>query len=182
LPDDRHSELALTQQQLRSLWNDLLADDAPVAYQAVWQLVRGRAVSVPFLMAQLKQLPEPGLERIPSLLSELDSDQFRIRKRATTELEKLGEFAEPALRQILRQKPSLEVRRRVEKLLYRMEDGALGKYRMSIVRAVAALEHIAGPQGCKALQELSSSQRSDSLPAEAKEALERLARRARVQH
>lgn len=56
------------------------------------------------------------------LVTDLDNSEFAVREAATRELEELGETAEPALRKVLADKPSLEVRRRVEPIVKKLED------------------------------------------------------------
>jgi hypothetical protein len=52
--------------------------------------------------------------RIPKIVADLDSNDFAVREKATAELDKLGPVAEGALRKVLENKPTLEVRRRIE--------------------------------------------------------------------
>jgi outer membrane protein assembly factor BamB len=54
-------------------------------------------------------------------IKDLDSDHFVIRQKANDELEKLGGAASPALRERLKNKPTLDVRTRVENLLHRLD-------------------------------------------------------------
>ena len=51
----------------------------------------------------------------------LDDDSFETRQAASRELEKLGIAAKPFLREVLRRRPSLEIRRRIERLLARFK-------------------------------------------------------------
>src|SRR5436309_7536857 len=60
--------------------------------------------------------------RVRQLIGELDSDQFAVREKATQDLEKLGEAVAPALRKALANKPSAEVRKRVERLLGQFDE------------------------------------------------------------
>lgn len=56
-------------------------------------------------------------QKVAGLLADLDSDQFAVRNKATTELMKLGKRVEEHLKNALAGKPSLEARRRLEQLL-----------------------------------------------------------------
>src|SRR5207244_1267145 len=53
-------------------------------------------------------------QKMARWIAELDSDQFAVREKATRELEKLGESAQPALRQALEDQPKPEARKRLE--------------------------------------------------------------------
>jgi hypothetical protein len=101
--------------KLAAWWADLAGDDAARAYEAVWALAAGD--SAPFLKGRLRPVPAAGAEQVARLLADLDSDAFAVRERATRELAKLEEAAEPALRKALAGHPSPEVRRRVTGLL-----------------------------------------------------------------
>jgi hypothetical protein len=56
-------------------------------------------------------------------LNDLDSEAFRTRDRARKELAKLGNDAKPFFRAVLKGKPGLEKRRRIENLLDRLPPG-----------------------------------------------------------
>lgn len=72
------------------------------------------------ILQRRKLTPTP--QRLAQLLTDLDHSRFTVREKATTELEKLGDIVEDALRQTLARKPSAEVRRRVEMLLKKLEN------------------------------------------------------------
>jgi hypothetical protein len=55
-------------------------------------------------------------QKIERWIAELDSNQFSVREKATRELEKLGESAQPALRKALENHPKPEARKRLERL------------------------------------------------------------------
>src|SRR5439155_790233 len=80
-------------------------------------------------------------KEVSKLIEDLDDNRFSVRKKGTAELEQLAELAEPALRWVLGNKPSLEMRRRVEQLLEKV-DGWSGE-RLRTLRAITVLENIA---------------------------------------
>jgi hypothetical protein len=84
-------------------------------------------------------------------------------------LRRLGERAEPGLREALKGKPTLETRKRVEQLL----EGI----RLRCLRAVEVLEHIGTPDAQQVLKTLASGTPPARLTREAKASLERLAKR-----
>lgn len=55
-------------------------------------------------------------EKFHQWIADLDNDQFAVREKATRELEKLGETAQPALRKALEGHPKPEARKRLERL------------------------------------------------------------------
>jgi hypothetical protein len=108
-------------------------------------------------------------ERLRRLIADLDSDTFAVRDKATKELAKIGEGAAPALRAALKDKPSLETRKRLEELIQRIERKTLSAYELRILRAIDVLER----QGTAAARELLKA-----LAAGASEALTTTAARA----
>src|SRR5262249_11071479 len=105
--------------------------------------------------------------------------RFAVRERATGELEELGVLAEPALRRRLTGKPSLELRRRVDKLLERLARvGPPGGER--VPRGAGGLGGGAPPAPRELLTELARQTRAGGLRAEARKSLERLAGQAKA--
>jgi hypothetical protein len=69
--------------------------------------------TIPLLVSKSASADPQKIER---WISELNSDQFAVREKATRELEKLGESAQPALRRALENHPKPEARKRLERL------------------------------------------------------------------
>ncbi len=79
--------------------------------------------------------------RMHQLLADLDSDQFEVRDKAQGELVELGDLAEPSLRQALLNKPTLEVRKRVEAVLERLHEPVTRPEILRSLRGRRAGEH-----------------------------------------
>jgi WD40 repeat protein len=167
-------EPSLWLSELQDLWDDLAGADAMKAYQAMWTLVNAPRQSVPFLQKHLKQVPHADVKKLDQLIQDLDSDSFATRDRATRELATLSDLAREPLEKVLREKPPLEVRKRVELLL-----GKLGKNPLRrALRAVEALEYMANAEARKLLDQLARGVPGMPLTEEAKESLNRLNRKA----
>jgi WD40 repeat protein len=167
----------LPPKELEALWADLAGADSARAYRAMQALAAAPGQAVPFLGRQLRAAPTPDPKRLARLIADLDDDQFEVRERATRELEDLGSSAGPVLRKALDGQPSTEVRRRVEALLQRPERFLQTPEDLRGGRAVEVLEHIATPEARTVLEEWSRGAPALDVPAEAKAALQRLAKR-----
>ena len=158
-------------------WQDLASRDARQAYRAIWALAGGPRVSVPFIKERLSPVRQTNTERLDRLTAELDSERFETREKAFAELEKAGELAEPSLRKMLEGSPSLEVRRRVDRLLEMIGPGAiLSPEKLRMLRAVETLERIGDRQARQVLEALAGGAPAARLTREAKAALKRLSR------
>jgi hypothetical protein len=171
-------DFKLTRKQMNALWTDLASNEGGKIYVAVRFLRADPAQSVPFLRQHLKPKATPDQKKLKQLIADLDADEFKKREAATRELEKLGRAAETALRQALTARPSPEVRVRLERLLKPLGAGrALTAEQQRDVWAVRVLEQVGTPQARKLLHALSKESSGWWVTREAKEALERLARR-----
>ncbi len=166
----------LSASELEGRWADLAGADAAKAYQAICKLAACRQAA-PFLGDRLRPVTLADLQRIPRLISELDSDRFASRDKAMAKLEKLGELAEPALEKMLRDQPSLEVRRRVERLLEGLKRPIPPGQRLQTLRAVEVLERIGTPEAQEVLRKLATGAAEARETKDAREALERLSKR-----
>jgi WD40 repeat protein len=175
---DRPRSTAFSEKELQTLWADLGSDDADNAYRAIRRLVAGSKDSVPFIQKHLRPVASVDARTVSRLVADLDSDQFETREQATEQLEKLAELAEPALREALRDKPSLEKRQRIERLLEKLagERDNPSPHRLRMLRALEALEHMDTPAARRALEELAKGAAGDAFTNKAKEALKRLAK------
>lgn len=102
-----------------------------------------------------------------------ESGAFAARQKATAELEKLGELAEPTLRRALENNPSLEQRRRIEPMLAKLEVSIPSSDALRSLRAVRALEHIETAEARRLLRELARGAEGASLTRTAQAALSR---------
>jgi len=104
-----------------------------------------------------------------------------VREKATRELTQLGRKAGPALQMTLEGRPSLEMLRRVEKLLAALNKDRPGEpiapltgEPLRTVRAIRVLERIATPESVALLQTMSKGTPTARETREARAALERL--------
>src|SRR5262249_32147222 len=102
------------------VWEDLASNDSATRAGAVAALEAAGPQAVAFLRERLKPVAADA-RRIDTLIEQLDSEQFVQRQQATEELEYLGKIAQPQLEKALASDPPLEVRRRVERLLERLQ-------------------------------------------------------------
>jgi len=170
-------DFKLSAKELESRWADLASNDGGKAYTAMRLLRADPPRSLPFLQKHLTPKdagPDP--KKVKQLIADLDADEFKKRESAAKELEDLGEAVEPALREALAAKPSLEVTRRLERLLKRLEEQrqTLTAEQQRDVRAVRVLEQVGTPEAKKLLGALSKKASGWWVKREARAALDRL--------
>jgi hypothetical protein len=164
--------------KLEALWDDLGSEDASRADQAIRELSTRNAAAVAFLQKKLRpvviSVDQKGIER---LVTDLDSNEYLVREKAMRELEKLERVAAPSLRRALASKQaSLEVRRRLERLLDKLESPVISPNRLQGLRALEVLELLGSPDARHLLESLARGTPSASFTREAQETLERLNR------
>jgi hypothetical protein len=158
-------------------WADLASRDAARAFRARGSLALSPEETVPFLQKHLHPAQPADAEHLRRLLAELESEQFAVREKAQKALEDLGDLVEPALRQTLASKPTLEVRRRVQALLEHRRGPVTKPETLRTLRGVAVLEDIGTSPARRLLEELAKGTSEVRQTREAKESLKRLARR-----
>jgi hypothetical protein len=148
----RPLQAAEAAKQVQALWNDLAAEETTRAYCALWILAASPTQTLPLLQEQLR----PSMKQDPrtaALIADLDSNTFAVREKAMEELEKLGESAEKTLRERLKDPPSLEVQRRVEQLLLRINDRPVSTPEARrAMRTVRMLEHFGTAEARRLLE------------------------------
>ncbi len=112
-----------------------------------------------------------------ALLRDIDSDDFAVRQRASTDLQNLGERATPALNKALEQSPSIETRLRIEKLLAILRPPLAASELLHSLRAVEVLERIDSPESRTLLKRLAAGAPDSRCTQDAINALTRLDQR-----
>ncbi len=107
----------LTLDEATACWDDLAGDDFARVKRAIEQLAADASRSVPLLRQRMAPAVAADAERLTRLIEALGSDDFDMRDGAFRELTALGDQAEPALRRAFKTAGSLELRRRLERLL-----------------------------------------------------------------
>jgi RNA polymerase sigma factor (sigma-70 family) len=175
----RHESAAV---DLAAHFRNLAGNDAEQAYASIWALVNAQNQTVSFL----RDHATTDVQKIQRWIRDLDSDKFAERERASQELGYILDEAEPYLKKALKNKPSAEVRRRIDLLLQRLAGAGRELQRL---RALEVLEHIAAPSAdatrlaaIDLLKKLAAGAPEARLTQEAKASLDRLERRADMRH
>lgn len=157
------------------LWADLASDDAGRAFRAMCGLAATPQQAVALFQKRLKPVPVVEEKEIAALLVNLEAEDFKTRERATQELEKAGEQALPVLKKALGSKPSLEARKRMERLV----EHAVAQTSPPLLRglrAIEVLEHDGTADSKHVLVALAGGAPNARLTREAKASLQRLTR------
>jgi predicted NACHT family NTPase len=166
--------------ELQALWEDLAGDDAARASRAIEKLAAAPTQATTLLKQQLRPAAAADPKLLAGLIADLGNDDFNTREKATKELEKLGEHAEPALRKALEEKPAPEARRRLEALAEKAS--ALRRNpspeRVRTFRSLEVLERAGTAEARQVLEALAQGAPGARLTEEAKAAAERLAKRS----
>jgi WD40 repeat protein len=162
--------------ELERCWADLAGADAAEAFRAMRRYAGAPGPALAFLRDRLKPAQPADPQRVRRLLADLDSPTFAVREQAVTDLVGLADRAVPSLQKALADGPALEVRRRLQHILGRLETGTPETLRAT--RAVEALEWMGTPEATRLVAELATGAPGARLTEEAKGALGRVGRRA----
>jgi hypothetical protein len=167
-------EMPLAADELEHAWGDLARPDAAAGFAAARKLLTDRKQAVELLKDRLRVVPAAEDARITQLVADLGG-AFDVRRKATAELERLGEVAAPHLRKALEGNPPLEARQRVERLLEKATVQKPHGDQLRELRSVELLELAATPEAKSVLDALAKGAPAARLTREAKAAAERLA-------
>ena len=124
---------------------------------------------VAILQADLRRLNRPlPVGEFKRLLSQLNSPRFAVRERAAAELLRFGDGVAPALREALKQRLSLELRRRIERLLEDIDGARFDPLRYETLAYLASRDT---PEARAALRTLAEGLPQARLTKEAAAAL-----------
>ncbi len=165
----------LSAADLDACWADLGGDDAAKAHAAIVALGSAPKQAPAFLKERLDNAIERlGVKRIQQLIADLEDERFATRQKAARELEQLGNLPLAALEQVLKEKPSLEMRRRVEQLLQRLDNDNLATEQRRLGRAFEALEYVGSAEARDLLERVGAAPLPPALQAEAAASLKRM--------
>jgi RNA polymerase sigma factor (sigma-70 family) len=164
-------------ERLAELWAKLADPDAGKAFRAAADLRASPKGAAALLAKRVKPVPAPDARQVARWVADLDANSFDVRKKATGELARLGELARPALEGTLKNRPSLELRRRAEELLGRLTSGEeTSAEGLRQLRTVEVLEDVGTPEAKGLLEKLAQGAPGARLTREARAALQRLGR------
>ncbi len=159
---------------LQQAWDQLASDNAGLARQVAWKLI----ANPHGVAADLKnRVALVDVARIEKLFADLDSDSFDDREAATKELEGHGIWLKGRLSVALQKPPSLEYKRRVEKMLEKLAvPGALDlpQVQRRLRRAMMVLETTGDPASVDLLQRMTKQAPEPEFRAEARTTLLRM--------
>ena len=143
------------------------------------ELVGAPQSTLPFLQRQLQPVPPQSIKpsMIQQWIAELDHDNFWKREEASQELEQAGKAARPALSKAREHPPSLEVRRRVEQILEKIDRRPVPDM-VRPLRVLEVIERIGTYEARQILAALAGGKPDAELTLEARAALDRLEKKS----
>jgi hypothetical protein len=166
-------EAKVTAAEMDLLLKDLRARDGKQAVKAVLALAATPRQTLAVLKQALRPVKPVPAERVARLLTDLDSNRFAVREKASRELEECADQAREELKKALAGGVPLEVRRRVLALLERLDKQETPEL-MFQRRAVEVLERIAAREARDFLHALADGVPDAFLTRYAQDALKRL--------
>jgi hypothetical protein len=151
------------------------------ARHALRRLLAAPRQTVPFLAKTLIPVQTADSEKIQRWIADLNASGFAARQKASVELERIGEQTHVALRKALAGNPTLEVRRRIERILDATADeDARPELRRSLA-GVEILAEIGTAQAREVLRTIAAGAPNARLTQVAGDALRRLEKAPAVQ-
>jgi WD40 repeat protein len=163
---------ALAMEQWPAAWADL-AGDGTTAHNTIERLLATGPAIVPFLRERVRPATAVDPAIVTDLVSRLDAAKFADRQRATLELERLDRIVEPALKLVMQDVQSAETRRRVQRLLDRLDGPYTDPERVREMRAIEIVTRLNDPDGVVLLKELAGGEPAARLTQAARRACER---------
>lgn len=163
-----------TDKELAAWWAALSSADAGKAYAAVWRLAEASAAA-DALRKHLRPVAVAETKKIQKLIEDLDDDAFAVRERATKQLAAHGGDITSLLRDAMAQRPPLELRQRLDRLLKDAHRKGPSPEGLRSLRAIQALELNASAGARRLLTELAAGAPLAERTRQARAALARLA-------
>jgi hypothetical protein len=174
VPEPKPSPLEVEKQ-----WATLRGDDdEPEVHFAIRQFVAGKEETLALIRKEVPPVPADAQARVLKLMKDLDDDAFKTREAAETALIKLGAITVPNVQRALKgELPSVEVRRRMNRILEQLPVEALEREHQRQLRALQILERMNTAEARKLLQEIAGGAADAPLTLDAKATLDRAEKR-----
>jgi len=163
--------------ELEQFWDALGAGDPVKGVLAVVALAGAKDKAVDLLKKHLHPIAKLDEEHVRRLIRDLDARVFATRQKATGELARLGELAEPALHKALQDKPSNEAKMRLASLLADVRPWVRSPEALRQFRAIHVLERVGSTEALRLLDSLAGGTEDARLTREARAARDRLRQR-----
>jgi WD40 repeat protein len=163
----------LAGKDLNQRWADLGQRQPKPAFQALAQLAADPKAAVALVRCRLQ--PARGIDAatLDRIVSDLDDKRFKMRRKASLELERYGETIVAGVRKRLAKAESLELRVRLQAFLNKYDRAEPTPDRLREIRALQLLEELATPEALAVLRNLAGGNVNARLTQEAGESLKR---------
>jgi dipeptidyl aminopeptidase/acylaminoacyl peptidase len=176
---ERRTTPSVSVAKVGALWMDLTEQDASKAHSATRTLAANPVETLAFLQGRVHPVPSSDPKIVKVLLKQLDDQQFAVRARAERALLARAEPIVPVLRLALKGQLSVQVRRRVEKIVKTLDPGrAPGPETFRGLWTVEILEQLGSVEAQRLLKKLAQGASAAWVTQEAKASLVRLAKRS----
>jgi WD40 repeat protein len=169
---------ALSKGDAEKLWHDLAKSQGPSAYRAIRRLAASSPETVALLLEKFRSVPQVDEKKVKLLIGHLDDDDFRVRDKASKDLEWLGSDVASELERALEGSTTAEVHARLTRLLEKVRAGDASTVSGQTVglRLLEVLEKQGSAEARKAIEEIADLSPSTRLKQEANAVLRRMPR------
>ena len=129
-------------ERLQLHWSNLAAEDAAHAYDTVLALAEMPGLCVPFLAEQVKPVQPVSNEQIAKWIGDLDDGLFKVRDEASANLAAVRRAGPSCAEKGRQWYPSLEICRRIEKIVDRLDAMYHSPTLLRELRSVEVLQRI----------------------------------------
>lgn len=162
------------QRLLETAWAQLAESDAKRVDQACMAFAGLPKPALQFLKERLLPVPTAEARQVEKWLADLESNVPDTWRKASAELERLGEQVEPALRNLLADVSTERGRERADLIRARIDAEVRSQWRQRDLRAALVLERIGTAEARQLLEKLAEGAPAAAITKEAKAALARL--------
>jgi hypothetical protein len=165
---------AFTAKEMEALWLELGNEDAEKAGRAMEALLASPAQAISFFKVRLQPVAAVDPVLVEQWLRALNDPKFSVRDRASAELAQMGELVRSAMELKLAAKPTLEMRKRLEALLAKLDGPVTRPEMLRGLRAVEVLERIGTKEAVAILETIAAGAPDAQVTQDARAALQRL--------